>query len=44
MADGLFAVLRPQADPRLMLSFRSIVWLVTAAFAYEAEGRTRLGS
>jgi hypothetical protein len=43
-SEGLFAVLRAQADPRLMLSFRSIVWLVTAAFAYEAEGRTRVGS
>lgn len=41
--DALLALLRAQADPRLLFSIRSIVWLVAAAFAYEAEGRTRVG-
>ncbi len=40
--ESLVAWFRAQADPRVVLPVRSIVWLVAAAFAYEAEGRTRI--
>lgn len=42
--DSLSQILLAQTNPALVMSIRTIVFLVTAAFAYEAEARTRVPS
>ena len=42
--DALRGLLAAQADPRLLFSVRTAVWVVAAACAYELESRRRAGS
>lgn len=40
--DSLAQILLAQTNPALVFSIRTIVFVVVSAFAYEAEGRTRV--
>jgi hypothetical protein len=42
--DALLAWLSAQADPSLLFSVRTAVWVVAAACAYEVESRNRASS